>query len=89
MTVQSLRHYAPLGFLVSLLSGLVLLTAPAAQAAPFAYISNYGTSGIGNTVSVVDTATNSVTATVTVLEWTRPRLVVMRMTPLAARAPLG
>lgn len=66
MRLQSLRHHVPLTFLTSLLSGLVFLTAPAAQAAPFAYISNYGTNGTGNTVSVIDTATNTVTATVTV-----------------------
>lgn len=66
MTVQSLRHHVPLRFLTSLLSGLIFLTAAATQAAPFAYISNYGTSGVGNTVSVIDIATNTVTATVTV-----------------------
>jgi YVTN family beta-propeller protein len=36
------------------------LTAPAARAAPFAYVANYGS----NSVSVIDTASNTVTATV-------------------------
>jgi YVTN family beta-propeller protein len=42
--------------------GIVLLIASAAHAAPFAYISNSGS----NTVSVIDVATITVTATVTV-----------------------
>ncbi len=37
-----------------------------AEAAPFAYVSNYGEHGEGNTVSVIDTATNTAVATVTV-----------------------
>src|ERR1700682_4719506 len=52
---------ATLLFLSAVL-GLLLLTAPAAQAAPFAYITNTN----ANTVSVIDTASNTVTATVTV-----------------------
>src|SRR5262245_29756448 len=40
----------------------VLVSAAAAQAAPFAYISNSGSAN----VSVIDTATNTVTATVPV-----------------------
>jgi YVTN family beta-propeller protein len=35
------------------------------QAAGKLYVTNFGTSGTGNTVSVIDTATNQVTATVT------------------------
>jgi YVTN family beta-propeller protein len=42
------------------------LTARRAEAAPFAYVSNYGLHGEGSTVSVIDTATNTVVATVTV-----------------------
>jgi YVTN family beta-propeller protein len=41
--------------------GLAVST-PLAQAAPFAYITN----AVGGTVSVIDTATNTVTATVPV-----------------------
>jgi YVTN family beta-propeller protein len=37
-----------------------------AGAAPFAYVSNYGEHADGSTVSVIDTATNTVVATVTV-----------------------
>ena len=47
---------------LSAVLGLLLLNATAAQAAPFAYISN----GASSTVSVVDTATNTVIATVPV-----------------------
>jgi YVTN family beta-propeller protein len=53
---------APLKRFAAALLGLVLLTGTAAHGAPFAYIPNYG----ANSVSVLDTATNSVTATVTV-----------------------
>ena len=61
MTAQLLPFRA-LGTLTSVLLGLLLLIAPAVQAAPFAYISNFS----ANTVSVIDTATNTVTATVAV-----------------------
>ena len=53
------RNY-PLGALTAAFLGLLLLSAPAAQAAPFAYIANYA---FGK-VSVLDTATNTITATV-------------------------
>ena len=45
-----------------LCAALLCVSAAAAQAAPFAYIPNAG----DNTVSVIDTATNTVTATVPV-----------------------
>src|SRR3990170_3787634 len=51
-----------LGGLVTLLSVWMALHAVPAQAGPFAYIPNDGS----NTVSVIDTATNTVTATVPV-----------------------
>ena len=44
------------------LLGLMVLTAPAAQAEPFAYITHL----FSNNVEVIDTATNTVTATVPV-----------------------
>jgi YVTN family beta-propeller protein len=44
-------------FLIAL---AMALTAPAVQAAPFAYVTNFGS----NTISVIDTASNIVTATV-------------------------
>lgn len=44
--------------------GLLLVGTPPMLAAPFAYITNKGS----DTVSVIDTATNTVTATVTVGE---------------------
>ena len=50
-------------FLESLLPGLFLLVAPAAHAAPFAYIANSGS----NNVSVVDTATDTVITTIPVV----------------------
>ncbi len=43
-------------------TAMILMLVSIAGAAPFAYITNYGS----NTVSVIDTATNNVTATVTV-----------------------
>lgn len=55
------RNY-PLGALTAAFLGLLLLSASAAQAAPFAYI---GSTQL-NTVSVLDTASNTVTATVAV-----------------------
>ena len=51
---------SPLGTLTTALWGLLLLTASAAQAAPFAYIPDHSS----DTVSVLDTATNTVTAKV-------------------------
>src|SRR5438128_417826 len=50
------------GTLATTLLGLLLLATPAAQAEPFAYIANNGS----NSVSVIDIATNAVTATVKV-----------------------
>ena len=47
---------------VAILTSLVSLGGVNAHAAPFAYITNGG----GNTVTVIDTATNVVVATVTV-----------------------
>ena len=62
MTNQLPRLRSPLGTLTTAVLGLLLLTTPAAQATPFAYITNNGS----NTVSVLDTASNTVTAAVTV-----------------------
>ena len=47
---------------LSAVLGALLLTAPAGQAAPFAYITNQSS----NNVSVIDAASNTVTATVAV-----------------------
>jgi YVTN family beta-propeller protein len=62
MTSQRLLVPAPLKRYAAALLRLVMLTGTAAQGAPFAYIPNYG----ANSVSVLDTATNTVTATVAV-----------------------
>ena len=62
MTTQLLRLHASLRVLTAILLGLLLLNAPAAQAAPFAYITNQA----AGTVSVIDIATNTVTGTVPV-----------------------
>ena len=43
-------------------AAMILILASSAYAAPFAYITN----AVSNTVSVIDTATNNVTATVPV-----------------------
>ena len=61
MTAQLLRLRS-IGALMASLLGLLLLTAPVAQAAPFAYITNL----VSNSISVIDTASNTVTATVAV-----------------------
>jgi len=54
---------APSPFLCSLIGALILLgLAAAAQGAPFAYITNWFSNS--NTVSVLDTATNTVIATI-------------------------
>jgi YVTN family beta-propeller protein len=45
--------------------GLASMASPA-EAAPFAYVTNAGSFGVTGTVSVIDTATNTVVATVTV-----------------------
>ena len=55
------RNY-PIGALTAAFLGLLLLSATTAQAAPFAYIANTQF----NTVSVLDTASNTITATVAV-----------------------
>ncbi len=60
MTAPSARLRASFTTLTAILSGLLLLSAPAAQAAPFAYITNDNS----DNVSVIDTASNTVTATV-------------------------
>ncbi|HWQ95286.1 MAG TPA: hypothetical protein VN418_07300, partial [Gammaproteobacteria bacterium] len=60
MTTQLPRLRSALGTLTTALLGLLLLTAPAAQAAPFAYITNQ----VSNNVSVIDIATDTVVATV-------------------------
>ena len=51
-------------FAIVLATGLALAACPA-EAAPFAYVANNGYPGIG-TVSVIDTANNTVVATVPV-----------------------
>jgi len=58
MLAQLPRIFSPFSALTIILLGLILLTLPAAQAAPFAYISR------GNALSVLDTENNIVTATV-------------------------
>ena len=55
------RNY-PIGALTAAFLGLLLLSATTAQAAPFAYIANTEF----HTVSVLDTASNTITATVAV-----------------------
>ncbi len=49
-------------FAIMLAMGQGLLASPAAEAAPFAYVTNQ----FSNTVSVIDTATNTVVATIPV-----------------------
>ena len=62
MQLEPGRSFAPMRRLIAVVLGLIVLIAPAAGAAPFAYIANSGS----NNVSVVNTATNTVTATVAV-----------------------
>src|SRR5437762_207623 len=62
MTTQVPRLRSPRGTLATALLALLLLSIPSARAAPFAYITNNGS----NNVSVLDTASNTVTATVAV-----------------------
>src|SRR3990172_6617287 len=58
---RAVRPLKAVVFLSAILLGLTF-TSPAALAAPFAYISNYGE----DTVSVIDTATNTVTSSIEV-----------------------
>src|SRR3990172_2459907 len=58
MTAKLPRSFTPLRYLAAVL--FILLGTPAVQAAPFAYITNSNS----NNVSVIDTATNTVVATV-------------------------
>jgi len=62
LAARAPRARAPLTPLVGALLWLLMVVAPMALAAPIAYIANYGS----NDVSVLDTATGTVTATVPV-----------------------
>ncbi len=62
MTTQPTPTHWLRSVLILLLSGLLWLATPSAHAAPFAYITN----AISNSVSVIDTASNTVIATVAV-----------------------
>ena len=71
----------PLRYLAVVL--FMLLGTPAVQAAPFAYITNSSS----NNVSVIDTATNTVVATVAV--GTNPSAFGLFIGPAAAPASIG
>ncbi|MEO7158158.1 MAG: hypothetical protein ABI039_11375, partial [Vicinamibacterales bacterium] len=62
MTTQVPGSHTLFGLLTGIVVGHLLLNAPVAQAAPFAYITNQSP----GKVSVIDIATNTVTANVTV-----------------------